>query len=196
MPLDLFLTFPSRRKWISNFEQHWLPDMTIAKTHGTRAVHEAFARRGASWRRMQISSPPIRQLQYSSDGSDSSGVTETVTFEDGLRMGQLYDLVVEIVTQRKPDVAYSALVTWPALLTCVDNEVCKDAKGDITREYVRVEHVVTPMSKPWCYRQHGPGKHESCYKDYRRKVLARYISSIKWTLKCEEGGKENLVVKL
>ena len=191
-PLDLLLTFPSRRRWLEGTGRHWLPDMTIAKTQGTRAVHEAFARRGASWRKMQISSPPIRQLQYR---NGASGMPQTVTFEDGLRMGQLYDLVVEIFTQAKPDVAYSARVTWPVMQTCADNGECNERTADI-RDYVRVEHVATSMSTPWCYEKHAPGNHESCYKDYRRKILARYISSNKWTFKCEEGGKENLVVNL
>lgn len=54
-------------------------------------VHRAFARPGASWRRMQLASPPIKTLHY----TGSSDKKKTVYCDDGLRMGPLYDLLIE-----------------------------------------------------------------------------------------------------
>lgn len=53
--------------------------------------HRAFARPSASWRKMQLASPPITTLRY----TRPDGSTEIAECPDGLRMGPLYDLLIE-----------------------------------------------------------------------------------------------------
>lgn len=72
-----------------------LAQMTIARNESTSKVHRAFARPSASWRRMQLCTPPITSLMYVRGPYHLDGPVQTVAFPDGLRMGDLYDLVIE-----------------------------------------------------------------------------------------------------
>ena len=143
--------------------------MTIAQTNGTRAVHEAFARRGASWRRMQLCAPPLRQLRF----RDGQHREQVVAMPDGVRMGALYDLVVAVALKSHPWGRYSVRVDW--------------LEGDaviVTQDY-------STYGRPYCYDLHRPTHREHCHG---WEGGASYSSS-KWLLLCDEAA-DGLVVKL
>jgi len=63
--------------------------------------HHAFARKDASWRRMQVAQPPLRRVGYTEvsrleeeDGMPADSESfRTLVFPEGLRMGELWDLL-------------------------------------------------------------------------------------------------------
>ncbi|KAK7996456.1 hypothetical protein PG989_004496 [Apiospora arundinis] len=68
---------------------------------GSEAQREAFLRPGASWRRMLVTQPPVRRLGFCESGRNMgdakfrfSELRPTSNDDDGLRMGELYDAVV------------------------------------------------------------------------------------------------------
>lgn len=71
-----------------------LSQMGIALHESSSAKHRAFANPNASWRKMQLCTPPITTLVYRRDG-DGDKDAQKVSFPDGLRMGDLYDLAIE-----------------------------------------------------------------------------------------------------
>lgn len=82
--------------------EHHVHGMSISITAEDTAEHRKFTRANASWRRMQLASPPItkvrRQERYSEE-------YQMVTVPEGVRMGQLYDLIVYggLVGNKKED---------------------------------------------------------------------------------------------
>lgn len=85
-----------------------LLDLPIASTDNDAAVHHAFARKGASWRDLQVYLPPVHRLSHGYNRRWA-----TTVYEGGVRMGDVYDLVVKVATQTRGHTIYfGAVVGW------------------------------------------------------------------------------------
>jgi hypothetical protein len=81
------------------------------------AASTAYARDGASWRRMLVSDPPLEKAtlswSISSQGGGEVRKLDLLTGStDGLRMGLLYDLVQEIVVEKGRFCSGSMRTEW------------------------------------------------------------------------------------
>ncbi|KAJ4117537.1 hypothetical protein NW768_010900 [Fusarium equiseti] len=65
-----------------------------------RKVHKAFVRHGASWRRMLVTQPPITAIGYQIQINGQQEDQKAILFPDGLRMGDLYDMVFQAIFTR------------------------------------------------------------------------------------------------
>lgn len=81
---------------------HHVHGMSISLTAKDPAEHRKFTRANASWRRMQLASPPITTVRCQERYSEEY---KTVTVPEGVRMGALYDLIVYggLVGNKKDD---------------------------------------------------------------------------------------------
>lgn len=87
-----------------------LLDLPIASTDNDAAVHHAFARKGASWRDLQVYLPPVHRLSHGYNRRWA-----TTVYEGGVRMGDVYDLVVKVATRAGTP---STLARWLGGLGC------------------------------------------------------------------------------
>ncbi len=97
----------------------------------------AYARKEASWRRMLPVQPPCKILEvvklthWEDEHFENRG---EVRFEDGVRMGTLYDLVYQILTERDS----FFWISWPMFpdLDCQDlGWVCCNGEEDVDDEF-------------------------------------------------------------
>lgn len=200
-PLRLWMALPVREYAEWRNARHNLRDLTIVRSRGTPAAHDKFVRRGASWRRMQVCWPPVHELRYTNKTEDDRE-EEIVRFERGVRMGAFYDLVVEVVTKPRQDAYDAVQVLWPAMgepWNCeVNTASLRDGPifADADRDYVRVFKLLLGDDGDWCSGTRPCCKCSWCEAWYPLDMRAKYISSIRWAFKCEEGGPKNLVVSL
>ncbi|RGP67668.1 hypothetical protein FSPOR_5857 [Fusarium sporotrichioides] len=83
--------------------------MSITNMKDGRKIHKAFTRRGASWRRMLIAQPPITSVGYvskvfSGRSDMMAGDWSLLSFPNGLRMGDFYDMVFQAIWGKPDDV--------------------------------------------------------------------------------------------
>ncbi|KAM0500938.1 hypothetical protein ACHAP8_004657 [Fusarium lateritium] len=71
---------------------------------GGRKVHKAFVRRGASWRTMLVAQPPITSVGYI-HRVNWAREQRLLSFPEGLRMGELYDMVFQAIWSRPDDIS-------------------------------------------------------------------------------------------
>ncbi|OAQ64519.1 F-box-like domain-containing protein [Pochonia chlamydosporia 170] len=158
--------------------------MSIANTSCGKIQHKAFIRQGASWRNMLVSSPPIFEVEFVADRTAHSPPRdEIVCIPEGLRMGQLYDLVVAIITRADKNGIYDAVVEWPSLEPDgkQDGVTGGDGDGQLPPLVVRkVFEAFPPSYTKW--------------DEKTKRARTRHVASTKWMLLCEEFDKDKLIV--
>ncbi|CAG1976863.1 unnamed protein product [Fusarium graminearum] len=87
-------------------------DMSIANMKDGRKVHKAFIRRDASWRRMLVAQPPITSIGYVGKVNDDEN-WRLLPFPEGLRMGDLYDMVFQAIWGKPGEAHGSAYIDFP-----------------------------------------------------------------------------------
>ncbi|GKU06861.1 f-box protein [Fusarium langsethiae] len=101
--------------------------MSITNMKDGRKIHKAFIRRGASWRRMLIAQPPITSMGYvskvfSGRSDMMAGDWSSLSFPNGLRMGEFYDMVFQAIWG-KPDDVVGYVNVEPGLNGFLDDTV-------------------------------------------------------------------------
>jgi hypothetical protein len=85
-----------------HLKMHWVEDLHHLEWNSTTSKQKAYSRAEASWRRMLPAQPPTRTLELVKvthmDGADGECSGERV-FDDGVRMGTLWDLVQDQVVK-------------------------------------------------------------------------------------------------
>ncbi|KAK3186256.1 hypothetical protein K4F52_005020 [Lecanicillium sp. MT-2017a] len=196
-PLRLWLALPVREYAEWRNARHNLRDLTIR--YPGRARQVCAARRLVAADAGLLAA--VHELRYTNKTEDDRE-EEIVRFERGVRMGAFYDLVVEVVTKPRQD-AYDAMqVLWPVMgepWNCeVNTASLRDGPifADADRDYVRVFKLLLGDDGDWCWGNRPCCKCSWCEMWYPLDMRAKYISSIRWAFKCEEGGPKNLVVSL
>lgn len=83
----LLLSYP----WRTEGHGTGLQSLTIAKNG---QMHSIFAWPNASWRRMQLATPPVTMLFYRNEDSKDAR-PQMISCPQGLRMGDLYDVAIQ-----------------------------------------------------------------------------------------------------
>ncbi|KAM0543647.1 hypothetical protein ACHAO7_009269 [Fusarium culmorum] len=83
--------------------------MSIANMKNGRKVHKAFIRYDASWRRMLVAQPPITSIGYMRKVNGDEDL-RLLPFPEGLRMGDLYDMVFQAIWSKIDEASGSAFV--------------------------------------------------------------------------------------
>lgn len=176
------------------YEQWWdgcALSMSIANVASGKRKHLAFIRQDASWRDMLVSTPPIYQVRFIDMGyvKDGGGRerSEMVHVQEGLRMGQLYDLVASIITRSAKNGVHAVQLEWPANMMKVDRSApywrrrTDSQKASHSYLTVRKTGESVPVSDIWEMERF-------------RKWQPRYTASNKWRLLSEGFDKKNLIV--
>lgn len=179
------ITEPQRISIEPVFQRHGFDKsalgMSIANTASAKVQHKAFIRRGASWRNMLVSSPPIFDVQFTADRiGQSPPRSEIVNVPEGLRMGQLYDLICSIITRPDKNGIYDAIIEWPR----------REPTGEVDEEYE--VGGAAPLIIRKAFEEYKPSFTKWDEKD--RRWRTRRIASKKWMLLCEEFDKEKLIL--
>lgn len=164
-------------------------DMPIAQTPGTRAQHEAYARRDASWRDMQIFNPPVHELRFR---RHENSHVEILRFPEGVRMGPIYDLFVAIATKGHHKTRWHPQLLWPITAPSATPEGYKIAVGDGDYIYIIQTEMPTPVG--CCFNIHRKVSGTRCADPTAMDV--RYTRSRMWLVKCDGVEDDNLVVQL
>lgn len=179
--------------------------LSFADAGRDRWRQKAFMRAGASWRRMLITQPPILEAQHWTEWrgdrfiAPSLGVRETVStaeFPEGLRMGQLYDLVFSVLFAQRIEDGHWVTVRSQApenpsahSPTLVERRRPGDADRAAWRLSLHELYYLHEVSA--CdggdHWHHGPMRNEHICKGGRLKYMRnRRRTSTEWMFRCEE----------
>lgn len=89
-----------------------VPEMSIANMKNDRRIHKAFIRRGSTWRKMLVTQPPIMSIGYVSI-INRDKEWSLLSFPEGLRMGDLYDMVFQAIWYKPDEAGRCAWVDLP-----------------------------------------------------------------------------------
>jgi hypothetical protein len=146
-----------------------------------RQGHHAITRRGASWRRMLLCQPPLRNVILTKKRyRDISDVCCT-TFPNGVRMGQYYDLIFSILWRLPVHGMYTVFAEWGNFL---GSGLSDAVKGRVPEPEVNVQEFYDPYGLTVCYRKHTVAM-DGCTELYERKCHKRWISGSRWMAECE-----------
>ncbi len=174
-----------------------LIDLPIATCGPGRVVHDAYARAGASWRDMQIYHPPVYEIRYRREPEAESAI---VTVPYGVRLGQVYDVLVAITSNTKGFSWGEVRLTWPQASTAEDSAAKldgaenKDGEKAVPRDYIlleKVHHVLAKMCECSNDMKHG----YDCEYDEAKRMLLR-IASNKWRVNSRGFKEQDLLVKV
>lgn len=177
-----------------------LIDLPMATPGPGRVVHDAYARVGASWRSMQIYDPPIYALRYR---REEEVEVQTVAAAEGLRLGQVYDILVAVTSNTKGFAWNEVLLTWPQSGPEADMEGDdsdsdggRDEEGEGLRDYILVERRQHILPK-FCDCAHAPSSNERCFCGFGgNKHKLQLIASNKWRVTSKEFKEEKLMVTI
>ncbi|XWW94146.1 hypothetical protein V2A60_002088 [Cordyceps javanica] len=191
MALNIGLCLTGQRFW----RMRSMTDLPIATCGPGRAVHNAYARAGASWRNMQIYQPPVYEIRYR---GEPGGDVEVATVADGVRLGQVYDILTAIVSDTKGPARNEVEVTWPQALVCDVDVGCGEAVvRDYVRDYIAMKRVQHPLQKHCECWHRGALRHQRCFCELKREKLRLHnITSNKWRVISQDFKQENLLVTI
>ncbi|KAL6916968.1 hypothetical protein FSHL1_008358 [Fusarium sambucinum] len=171
-----------------------VPGMSITNMKGGRKVHKAFVRRGASWRTMLVAQPPITSVGYI-HRVNWAREQRLLSFPEGLRMGELYDMVFQAIWSRPDDIS-GCLYVELGLNGFLD----ETARG-MLNEWGKIPPLmVESVSYYYADRNCGKGrccghtmwKQDSmCFRLREEKKNIRTCKSTRWMFKCEEFEERN-----
>lgn len=174
-----------------------LIDLPIATCGPGRVVHDAYARAEASWRDMQIHHPPVCEMRYR---HDSAADPVVVAVPDGVRLGQVYDVLVAITSSTKGFSWGEVRLTWPQASTGRDSSmesggaVSRDDEDGAPRDCILLEKVHHVLAKS-CECLMDPRHRYDCEYDEAKRMLLR-IASNKWRVNSRGFNEEDLLVKV
>ncbi|KAH8662532.1 hypothetical protein BX600DRAFT_320746 [Xylariales sp. PMI_506] len=201
------------REWMEvREEKGWGLQLPIGDMRDGRRRHLAFTRQGASWRRMLLAKPAPRRIDIMRpkpwvDGSRSRVVAAP---EGGLRMGQLYDIVFDMVwgTDMEDGEGRTAAVRWlppPPPSPLLIRQETGGERGAITEECSRgsVDMVIWSQQKDdhravrqmQAWRDNAaaydlfrkrPVEYPERFQDRTQYIRTRSRQSSAWMFKCDE----------
>jgi hypothetical protein len=167
-----------------------VPGMSIANMKDGRRVHQAFIRRGASWRKMLVAQPPITSIGYV-NRINRDADWRLLSFPEGLRMGDLYDMVFQAVWSKVDEAERSACVDLP-LHECQDyllkrmSDTCGEAPVLLFTSESRL-FADQGCSQGRCICSSSSRRRDKgCYWQKMEKHNIRGCKSTRWMFECEE----------
>ncbi|TQW01071.1 hypothetical protein IF1G_01002 [Cordyceps javanica] len=184
--LNIELCLTGQRFW----RMRSMTDLPIATCGPGRAVHNAYARAGASWRNMQIYQPPVYEIRYR---GEPGGDVEVATVADGVRLGQVYDILTAIVSDTKGPARNEMWITWPQA-SAGDADA---ARGEaVVRDYIVMQRKQHPLQKH-CECWHKAVRRQRCFCELSKEKLRLHkITSNKWRVISQDFKQENLLVTI
>lgn len=165
-------------------------DMSIANMKDGRKVHKAFIRRDASWRRMLVAQPPITSIGYAGKVNDDENWS-LLPFPEGLRMGDLYDMVFQAIWGKPGEAHGSAYVDFPPY----NRHYYNRSDHMLTKWKEMPPMLVGSVSKYYADQTCGKGRcnchfrpiyrDRQCYRLKDEKIYIRACKSTRWIFKCE-----------
>lgn len=168
--------------------------LPITDNKNNRKRHHAFTRKGASWRSMFISNRMFVNIYYKKSDSEGGDISHhRFSFPEGLRMGQLWDLIWKVLwsNQTKANNECHAGIFWePRRQLDLAQEIAKDMSSgqaydprdiDLYIREVRVQHARPGTSN--CNNYHHAGAEHNCPRIDRDWRLRQ---SSAWMFKCED----------
>ncbi|OAQ98101.1 hypothetical protein LLEC1_00785 [Akanthomyces lecanii] len=196
LPLNIGLWLTGSHYW----SMRSLIDLPIATCGPGRVIHDAYARAGASWRDMQIYHPPVYEMRYQREPESEPVV---VAVPEGVRLGQVYDVLVAVTSNTKGFSWSEVRLTWPQAspsgghsLTRSDSAENTDVEETVVpRDYILLEKVHHVLAKAACDCLMDPKHRYDCEYVEAKRMLLR-IASNKWRVSSRGFKQQDLLVEV